>query len=164
VHVGGLGGVRAQLRVQVIALQAALETALALLNHFPLFSIMLKLTDPLRLPGGVFFKSHTPMLQPVEPPPAGPAPAPSHHGSHPGGTAAVPRWRPGHAKCTAKGGRPMDAADGSDTGGHVAAASVGSHDGMATDPRPSVSYLTMQVQCCMRRSNPSYVHTHTHTH
>ena len=33
-----------------------METALALLNHFPLFSIMLKLTDPLRLPGGVFFR------------------------------------------------------------------------------------------------------------
>ena len=50
----------AQLRVQVIAVQAVMETALALLNHFPLFSITLKLRDPLRLPGGVFFR-HVPM-------------------------------------------------------------------------------------------------------
>jgi len=37
-------------------MEALLETVLALLNHFPLFSLMLKVKDPLRLPGGIYFQ------------------------------------------------------------------------------------------------------------
>ena len=42
-------------RVSIILLQAALDTCLACLNHFPLFALMLRLKDPKRLPGGIRF-------------------------------------------------------------------------------------------------------------
>ncbi|KAG8888997.1 phosphatidylinositol N-acetylglucosaminyltransferase subunit gpi1 [Tulasnella sp. 332] len=42
-------------RVVVIVIHATLETCLAFLNHFPLFAMMLRVKDPSRLPGGVYF-------------------------------------------------------------------------------------------------------------
>lgn len=42
-------------RVVVILVQACLEIALAMLNHFPLFAVMLRVKDPKRLPGGIRF-------------------------------------------------------------------------------------------------------------
>ncbi len=40
-------------RLGLVVLQAALSTSAALLNHVPLFALMLRLKDPARLPGGV---------------------------------------------------------------------------------------------------------------
>ena len=41
----------ASARVAIITLQAILDTALACLNHFPLFALMLRVKDSRRLPG-----------------------------------------------------------------------------------------------------------------
>lgn len=38
-------------RMAIISLNAALDTWLACLNHFPLFALMLRIKDPRRLPG-----------------------------------------------------------------------------------------------------------------
>lgn len=46
----------ASARIAVIGLKAALEMGLACLNHFPLFAVMLRLKDPGRLPGGIYFE------------------------------------------------------------------------------------------------------------
>ncbi|KAK9460217.1 N-acetylglucosaminyl transferase component-domain-containing protein [Lipomyces oligophaga] len=43
----------ASARLGIIVLNAVLESSLALLNHFPLFAIMLRLKDSKRLPGGL---------------------------------------------------------------------------------------------------------------
>lgn len=40
-------------RFAIVAARIALDTALALLNHLPLFALMLRLKDPARLPAGV---------------------------------------------------------------------------------------------------------------
>ncbi|KAH9922027.1 uncharacterized protein BXZ73DRAFT_79816 [Epithele typhae] len=40
-------------RLTVIVVHAGLDTLTALLNHFPLFALMLRVKDPLRVPGGV---------------------------------------------------------------------------------------------------------------
>lgn len=45
----------AMMRFVVLILQASMETLLALFNHFPLFALMLRVKDPWRLPGGIFF-------------------------------------------------------------------------------------------------------------
>jgi phosphatidylinositol N-acetylglucosaminyltransferase subunit Q len=45
----------ASARMGIIMLQAALDTALACLNHFPLFALMLRIKDSRRLPGGIRF-------------------------------------------------------------------------------------------------------------
>ncbi|KAH0580379.1 hypothetical protein H2248_001880 [Termitomyces sp. 'cryptogamus'] len=45
----------ALLRLCVLVIQASLETLLALMNHFPLFALMLRVKDPWRLPGGIHF-------------------------------------------------------------------------------------------------------------
>ncbi|CAO3645141.1 unnamed protein product [Cunninghamella blakesleeana] len=42
-------------RVAIIFLQAIMETLLAFFNHFPLFTIMLRIKDPDRVPGGIKF-------------------------------------------------------------------------------------------------------------
>ncbi|KAK9239535.1 N-acetylglucosaminyl transferase component-domain-containing protein [Lipomyces kononenkoae] len=42
-------------RLGIILINAMLESSLALLNHFPLFAIMLRLKDSKRLPGGIEF-------------------------------------------------------------------------------------------------------------
>ncbi|KAK9387153.1 N-acetylglucosaminyl transferase component-domain-containing protein [Lipomyces mesembrius] len=42
-------------RLGIIIINAMLESCLALLNHFPLFAIMLRLKDSKRLPGGIEF-------------------------------------------------------------------------------------------------------------
>ncbi|KAK7202930.1 N-acetylglucosaminyl transferase component family protein [Myxozyma melibiosi] len=42
-------------RLGIIIVNAILESSLALLNHFPLFAIMLRLKDSKRLPGGIEF-------------------------------------------------------------------------------------------------------------
>ncbi|CAG8495534.1 10806_t:CDS:10 [Ambispora gerdemannii] len=47
-------------RVGVIFLQAVMETLLAFFNHFPLFAIMLRFSDPERLPGGLRFEKCDP--------------------------------------------------------------------------------------------------------
>ncbi|OCB88557.1 hypothetical protein A7U60_g4260 [Sanghuangporus baumii] len=43
-------------RFGVQALQAGIKIALALLNHFPLFALTLRIKDPWRLPGGIVFR------------------------------------------------------------------------------------------------------------
>lgn len=43
-------------RMGIISLKAVLDTALACLNHFPLFALMLRVKDPRRLPGGIRFE------------------------------------------------------------------------------------------------------------
>lgn len=48
-------------RLGIIVVNAMLESSLALLNHFPLFAIMLRLKDSKRLPGGIEFE----LAQPV---------------------------------------------------------------------------------------------------
>ncbi|KAF7375181.1 DNA polymerase eta [Mycena sanguinolenta] len=45
----------AMLRLGVILVNAGLDTQLAFMNHFPLFSLMLRAKDPWRLPGGIYF-------------------------------------------------------------------------------------------------------------
>ena len=40
-----------QVRLSLIVLYASGETLLAFMNHFPLFSLMLRIKDPQRLPG-----------------------------------------------------------------------------------------------------------------
>jgi len=42
-------------RLTIIMLHAAFDTASALLNHFPLFALMLRVKDPLRIPGRIMF-------------------------------------------------------------------------------------------------------------
>ena len=44
-----------QTRLTIIAIHATLETALAFINHFPLFALLLRLKEPGRLPGGLHF-------------------------------------------------------------------------------------------------------------
>jgi len=41
--------------IGIILTHATLETCLAFMNHFPLFAVMLRLKDPARLPGGIYF-------------------------------------------------------------------------------------------------------------
>jgi len=55
----------ALIRLVVILTHATLETALAFMNHFPLFAIMLRLKDPSRLPGGVYIALEGDPPQPV---------------------------------------------------------------------------------------------------
>ncbi|KFY04993.1 hypothetical protein O988_00354 [Pseudogymnoascus sp. VKM F-3808] len=43
-------------RMSIISLKATLDTALACLNHFPLFALMLRFKDSQRLPGGIRFE------------------------------------------------------------------------------------------------------------
>ncbi|KAL1729161.1 N-acetylglucosaminyl transferase component-domain-containing protein [Schizophyllum commune] len=45
----------AAVRLGIISLYAGLETLLAFINHFPLFALMLRIKDPWRLPGGIYF-------------------------------------------------------------------------------------------------------------
>jgi phosphatidylinositol N-acetylglucosaminyltransferase subunit Q len=46
----------ASARMAIISLKAVLDTALACLNHFPLFALMLRLKDSQRLPGMSFYE------------------------------------------------------------------------------------------------------------
>lgn len=39
----------------MILIQASLEIQLAFMNHFPLFTLVLRLKDPWRIPGGTYF-------------------------------------------------------------------------------------------------------------
>ncbi|KAF8332033.1 N-acetylglucosaminyl transferase component-domain-containing protein [Cantharellus anzutake] len=50
-------------RLGIIMIHACLETALAFMNHFPLFATILRFKDPARLPGGVYL-----VLSPGPPP------------------------------------------------------------------------------------------------
>ncbi|KAH9936698.1 Gpi1-domain-containing protein [Amylocystis lapponica] len=43
-------------RLVIIMLHASLDTTTALLNHFPLFALMLRAKDPMRLPGHITFE------------------------------------------------------------------------------------------------------------
>ena len=45
----------AQVRLAMIGVHSPLETALAFSNHFALFALLLRLTEPGRLPGGLRF-------------------------------------------------------------------------------------------------------------
>ncbi|TFK68904.1 Gpi1-domain-containing protein [Pluteus cervinus] len=49
----------ALLRFATVLLQACLETLLAFMNHFPLFALLLRIKDPWRLPGGIYFNKKT---------------------------------------------------------------------------------------------------------
>lgn len=42
-------------RLLIVAIHAIIDTGLSLLNHFPLFTVMLRLKDPARLPAGIRF-------------------------------------------------------------------------------------------------------------
>ncbi|KAF8526851.1 N-acetylglucosaminyl transferase component-domain-containing protein, partial [Hysterangium stoloniferum] len=42
-------------RLCIVLLHATMETALAFMNHFPLFAVMLRCKNSLRLPGGIYF-------------------------------------------------------------------------------------------------------------
>lgn len=44
------------LRIIVLAVELLLESLIALINHFPLFALLLKLKDPLRIPGGIYYR------------------------------------------------------------------------------------------------------------
>jgi len=45
----------AVMRLFIILLYASMETLLAFMNHFPLFAVVLRIKDPWRLPGGIYF-------------------------------------------------------------------------------------------------------------
>jgi len=45
----------AGLRLASLLVHAVVETLLAFMHHFPLFALMLRMKDPWRLPGGVYF-------------------------------------------------------------------------------------------------------------
>lgn len=49
-------------RVGIIMVQGILEVLLALLNHFPLFSILLRLKDPHRVSSGICIKIYNPQM------------------------------------------------------------------------------------------------------
>jgi hypothetical protein len=46
---------RMQIRLIMLVPQATCETAVALLNTFPLFAVMLRMKEPSRIPGGIRF-------------------------------------------------------------------------------------------------------------
>ncbi|KAJ5888529.1 hypothetical protein N7495_008570 [Penicillium taxi] len=46
----------ASARMLIISMKASLDTCLAFLNHFPLFALMLRVKDSMRLPGGIRFE------------------------------------------------------------------------------------------------------------
>uniref|UniRef100_A0A8H8CFS1 Gpi1-domain-containing protein n=1 Tax=Psilocybe cubensis TaxID=181762 RepID=A0A8H8CFS1_PSICU len=50
----------AALRLATLLFQACIETLLAFMHHFPLFALMLRVKDPWRLSGGVYFNLHVP--------------------------------------------------------------------------------------------------------
>ncbi|KAF8804191.1 Gpi1-domain-containing protein [Phlegmacium glaucopus] len=50
----------AGLRLATLLVQASIETLLAFMHHFPLFALMLRIKDPQRLPGGVYFTLKAP--------------------------------------------------------------------------------------------------------
>ncbi|KAK2743227.1 phosphatidylinositol N-acetylglucosaminyltransferase subunit gpi1 [Myotisia sp. PD_48] len=52
----------ASARMTIISLKAYLDTCLAVLNHFPLFALMLRMKDSGRLPGGIYFELRKPNL------------------------------------------------------------------------------------------------------
>ncbi|OKL59263.1 hypothetical protein UA08_05564 [Talaromyces atroroseus] len=54
----------ASARMLIISLKAALDTWLAFLNHFPLFALMLRVKDPGRLPGGIYFSLREEVIKP----------------------------------------------------------------------------------------------------
>ena len=66
-------------RIIIISLKAVLDIALACLNHFPLFALMLRVKDPRRLPGGISFElQQSPTLpSPFHVKGKSPAPTPS---------------------------------------------------------------------------------------
>ncbi|KAI8390469.1 related to Phosphatidylinositol N-acetylglucosaminyltransferase subunit GPI1 [Nakaseomyces glabratus] len=43
------------LRVVFLIIELGLQSLIALINHFPLFALLLRLKDPMRIPGGVYF-------------------------------------------------------------------------------------------------------------
>lgn len=45
----------AMMRLFIILLYASMETLLAFMHHFPLFALVLRVKDPWRLPGSVYF-------------------------------------------------------------------------------------------------------------
>ena len=65
-------------RIIIISLKAGLDIALACLNHFPLFALMLRVKDPQRLPGGISFE-----LQYTPPTPVSPSVPPADKPHHP---------------------------------------------------------------------------------
>ncbi|AGO13476.1 AaceriACL142Wp [[Ashbya] aceris (nom. inval.)] len=44
------------IRVVLTIVPLLLEASMALLNHFPLFALLLRIKDPMRLPGGIYFQ------------------------------------------------------------------------------------------------------------
>ncbi|XP_006457169.1 hypothetical protein AGABI2DRAFT_123036 [Agaricus bisporus var. bisporus H97] len=55
----------ATIRFAILLLLACMEFLLALVNHFPLFSLMLSVKDPWRIPGGIIFLKTEPKSQSV---------------------------------------------------------------------------------------------------
>lgn len=52
----------ASARMIIISLKATLDTSLAVLNHFPLFALMLRIKDSRRLPGKHLPENQTPIV------------------------------------------------------------------------------------------------------
>ncbi|KAI9009660.1 N-acetylglucosaminyl transferase component-domain-containing protein [Gaertneriomyces semiglobifer] len=48
------------IRIGIVLVLGILELALAIVNHFPLFALMIRVKDPLRLPAGVAFQFSSP--------------------------------------------------------------------------------------------------------
>ena len=51
-----------QARLSIIVVHAIFDTVTALLNHFPLFALLLRVKDPLRLPGQPYNRNYGSML------------------------------------------------------------------------------------------------------
>ncbi|KAF8634333.1 hypothetical protein AX15_000990 [Amanita polypyramis BW_CC] len=49
----------AALRVAILLLFASVEILIAFLNHFPLFALVLRVKDPARIPGSIYFELST---------------------------------------------------------------------------------------------------------
>ncbi|KAF8738553.1 hypothetical protein AX14_011036 [Amanita brunnescens Koide BX004] len=55
----------AALRVAILLLFASLEILIAFLNHFPLFALVLRIKDPARIPGSIYFELSTQHPKPL---------------------------------------------------------------------------------------------------
>ena len=55
----------AALRVAILLLFASIEILIAFLNHFPLFALVLRIKDPARIPGSIYFELSTEHPKPL---------------------------------------------------------------------------------------------------
>ena len=55
----------AALRVAILLFFASIEILIAFLNHFPLFALALRIKDPARIPGSIYFELSTGRPKPL---------------------------------------------------------------------------------------------------